>query len=279
MFDTVDHGILLQKLCMYGVCPAALQVWFSNYLQDRVQCTEVNNVLSEFKHITCGVPQDSILGPLIFILYVNDIEGVVTDCQLSLYADDTVMYYAHSSYIELMMTIRDDVHSTSQWLNLNKLTLNTKKTKFMVFGSKTRLRLCDDIPILINGDIIERVTEFKYLGIYLDETLNFDKHIKYVHNKASDKLGAIRKIRECLDQPTALRLYKSLVLPHFDYCDTIFMTATKDNLNKLQLLQNSVCRTLLLANRETHVSDMHLTLGLLYLDERRCLHFVYRSIK
>ena len=142
----------------------------------------------------------------------------------------------------------------------------------MVFGSKTRLRTCDDIPIFINGDVIERVKEFKYLGIYLDECLTFEKHSKYIYNKASSKLGAIRKIRERIDQSTALRLYKSLVLPHFDYCDTVYMTSSKEVLHKLQLLQNSVCRTLLLANRETHIQEMHTELGLLYLNERRGLH-------
>ena len=81
--------------------------------------------------------------------------------------------------------------------------------------------MCDDIPILINGDCIERVKEFKYLGVYLDETLTFEKRVSYSHNKASSKLGALRKSRDCLDQTTALRLYKSLVLPQFDYCDTI----------------------------------------------------------
>ncbi len=122
------------------------------------------------------MPQGSILGPLMRILYINDIESVITDCQLSLYADNTAVYYANSFYIELMITIRDDVHSISQWLNMNKLTLNMKKTKFMIFGSRTGLRLCGNIPIIINGDAIEQVSEFKYLGVYLDETLTFEKH-------------------------------------------------------------------------------------------------------
>ncbi len=124
-FDTVDHSTLLSKLNMYGIGPGALD-WFRNYLHNRVQSTKVNNTLSNFLPISCGVPQGSILGPLMFILYLNDDESVVTDCQLSLYADDMAMYYANSSYIELMMTIRDDIHSVCQWLTLNKLTLNTK---------------------------------------------------------------------------------------------------------------------------------------------------------
>ena len=149
----------------------------------------------------------------------------------------------------------------------------------MLFGSKAKLRQAGEIPIFINGDIIERVSEFKYLGVFLDETLSFEKHTKYIHSKASSKLGAIHKICECVDQPTALRLYKSLVLPHFNYCNTGYMSASKETLQKLQLLQNSVCMTLLLANCESHICDMHKELGLLYLNECRSLHFCFQTYK
>ncbi len=90
----------------------------------------------------------------------------------------------------------------------------------MLFGTKNKLKQAGDAPIIINGDLIERDHEFKYLGVIMDETLSFDSHIKYIHEKASCKMGAIHKVRECIDECTALRLYKSLVLPHFDYCDS-----------------------------------------------------------
>ncbi len=127
-FDTVDHSILLRKLHMYGMGPGAVD-WFEHYLTNRVQCTKINNKLSDFQAITCGVPQGSILGPLMFILYINDMESVITDCKLSLYADDTALYFSNTSFVELMMTLRDEIHSVSQWQNLNKLTLNTKKNE------------------------------------------------------------------------------------------------------------------------------------------------------
>ena len=149
----------------------------------------------------------------------------------------------------------------------------------MVFGSKTRLKTATDMPLFINGDIIERVSVFKYLGVSLDESLTFEAHIDYIHNKASRKLGALHKVREYMDQEIALKLYKSLVLPHFDYCDTVYMTATQVSLNKLQLLQNSACRALLLSARDSHVQDMHTALGLLYLHEHRCLHFSFQIHK
>ena len=184
-----------------------------------MQCTKVNNVLSDYETVKCGVPQGSILGPLLFILYINDLESVITDCSISLYANDTALFYSNSSYIDLMLTIWDDIGSISEWLKCNRLTLNTKKTKFMIFGTRNKLRQVTNAPIFINGDEIEKVTNFKYLGVYLDETLSFDKHMDYIYNKACSKLGAIRKLRVNVDQSTALRLYKSLVLPHFDYCD------------------------------------------------------------
>ena len=136
----------------------------------------------------------------------------------------------------------------------------------MIFGSRSKLREVYEAPIYMNGDSIERVENFKYLGIYLDETLSFDKHISYMYNKACSNLGAIHKLRQNVDQLTGLRLYKSLVILHFDYCDSVYMTAKKEISNRLQLVQNSVCRANLLANREIHIAEMHMDLGLLYLN-------------
>ncbi len=263
---------------MYGMGMNTVE-WFVDYLSGRTQRTKVNDVLSGSRINSCGVPQGSILGPLMFILYINDMQNVITDCSISLYADDTALFYASRSYVDMMLAIRDDIGSVTEWLNLNKLTLNTRKTKFMIFGTKSRLKHCGDMPVIINGDVIERVTEFKYLGVILDEMLTFDAHIAYIHNKASKKMGAIRKVRQCVDENTALRLYKSLILPHFDYCDTVYMTATKESLQKLQLLQNHACRVMLLCDREAHILDMHTNLGLLLLDERRNLHFGFQLHK
>ena len=94
------------------------------------------------------------------MLYINDLHNVITDCSRSLYADDTALFYASKSYVEMMLAIRDDIGSVTQWLNLNKSTLNTRKTKFMIFGTDTKLKHCGDMLIIINGDVIE----FPYLN-------------------------------------------------------------------------------------------------------------------
>ncbi len=144
-------------------------------------------------------------------------------------------------------------------------------TKFIIFGSKSRMNRLPTLPVCIDGVEIERVEVFKYLGIFLHSHLNFEHHINVMHQKASRKLSALRKTREFVDQSTALMLYKSLVLPHFDYCDTVYMTASATHLNKLQLLQNSACRTILLAEARTSTDYMHNELDLLRLNERQKL--------
>ena len=135
------------------------------------------------------------------------------------------------------------------------------------------------MPIYVDGSEIELVEVFKYLGVYLDSQLTFDYHINVMHKKASKKLGALRKTREFVDQSTALMLYKSLVLPHFDYCDTVYMTTNAIHLNKLQLIQNSACRTILLAESRTSTEWMHNELGLLKLNDRRMLHLCFQLHK
>ncbi len=119
----------------------------------------------------------------------------------------------------------------------------------------------------------------KYLGVYLDCNLTFDKHVEYIADKAAKKLGVIRKVNECLNRSTVLTLYKSLILPLFDYCDTVYMCTSLGNLSKLQLLQNQACRTILLAGRYTSVKDMHCSLKLEMLNDRRNVHMALECHK
>ncbi len=270
-FDTIDHKILLQKLNKYGLGIRALG-WFTDYLTHRYQCTRVNYKTSETRLIKCGVPQGSILGPLLFILYINDLEHYLEGSRINLYVDDTALSVCSESFIDLILLLRQELFTVEQWLLANKLTLNASKTKYMLFGTKHKLNNIPNFNLYMGGELLERVESFKYLGVKLDQHLTFQDHIDWVYRKSSMKLGAIRKIRKNLTQPIALSLYKSLVLPHLDYCDIVFDCASKEHLNRLQIFQNSACRTILLADSDTHISDMHNQLGLLYLQNRRDLH-------
>ena len=167
-----------------------------------------------------------------------------------------------------------------EWLKANRLTLNTKKTKYVVFGTKHKLDyVADDLNIKIGNDKIEKVPHMKYLGVILDDHLTFDEHISQVHTRSSQNLGILRRSREYLDTNTSMTLYKSLVLPHLDYCDLVYMNTTVQNLNKLQLIQNGACRSILKAPKETSVDQMHKDLSLPTLAQRREYHMATECYK
>ncbi len=150
------------------------------------------------------------------------------------------------------------------------MTLNTEKTKFVVFGSRQRLRQVPELNLSINGEKLEQVQEMKYLGVILDKFLTFDLHVEYVHSKSVKRLGIVQKAREFLDLGTPVQLYQSLVWLHFDYCDIVYSCTTEANLQKLQKVQNSACncRILLRADRRAHVHDMHKRLKFMTLNQR-----------
>ncbi len=277
-FDTVDHNVLLKKLSKYGIGDRAVS-WFASYLKGRVQYTKVNGCLSKGRLIRCGVPQGSILGPMLFLLYVNDLAEYLGGCKTSLFADDTTVYCSSNSLVEIVLSLRLEASNIIQWLRANRLTLNVTKTKFMVLGTRQKLRGIEDISLQVDGETIEQVHHFKYLGLMLDDTLNFEEHIDILYRKTCAKLGAIKKARACVNQQTALTLYRSIVLPHIDYVDVAYMVATKESLKKLQLVQNVACRVILRADNRDSTSEMHKELGLLDLETRRNMHLSFTSHK
>ena len=138
-FDTVEHNILLQKLYHYGIGGNALQ-WFNSYLSNRYQYVNYNNTSSDMKLITCGVPQGSILGPLMFLLYINDISSVSSILFSILFADDTTLFYSSKNLQELSDVINNELSKMMEWLNANRLSLNIDKTNFMIFRPKGKKR-------------------------------------------------------------------------------------------------------------------------------------------
>ncbi len=228
--------------------------------------------MSNYAHVQCGVPQGSILGPLLFILYINDLNEYLTTCTTNLYADDTAIYYSGDSQIDIILALRLELDLVKEWLRANKLTLNIAKTKSMYFGLRQTLNKLNHITLSIDGQELEQVQIFKYLGIMLDEALTFEHHVTYVCKKANQKNGVLRKIRKFLTQKLTLMLYKSLVLPQFDYVDVVYMTATNEQLSRLQLIQNKSCRIILRAHKRTNIAEMHTILNLPMLDTRRNNH-------
>ena len=213
-FDTLDHNILLSKLSYYGVAGPA-NALFRSYLSDRRQYVDFNGILSNTQVIYTGVPQGSILGPLLFLIYINDLPSVSNIFNMLMYADDTTLYCnignettEHDINIELSKVYR--------WLSSNKLSINVKKSKFMVFH--TNQRQVTYPKLIINNREIERVTQFNFLGLILSSNLKWHHHINHISLKISRVIGIMYRIKDIYPESILLMIYNALIFPHFNYC-------------------------------------------------------------
>ena len=237
-FDTVDHSILFSKLERYGIRGLALTM-MKNYLSDRYQFVEYNGVQSEKLLIKCGVPQGSILGPLLFLLYINDLPNVSKVLSTTIFADDTNMFITGSDAYSMINTINTEMKSVVNWLNCNKLSLNVSKSHYMLFNNKKVMPNCS---IFINGQQVERVCETKFLGVLIDEKLSWKSHISFLKKKISRNIGILRKAKKVLNESTLLNLYYSFIYPYFLYGIEVWGSAYKTNINTLFKLQKRIVR-------------------------------------
>ena len=220
-FDTIGHSLLLKKLSSIGIKGKELK-WFEDYLKDRTQTVGVGGVSSDPLSITSGVPQGSILGPLLFVLHVNDLPHSIRHCNVLMYADDTVLFCAGQNTSVIQETLNQDLSNISAWLQDNSLFLNTTKTETMLFGTHAKLAKFKDFNININGLSIKRVYEFMYLGVIFDDTISWTSHIKYIVSRAGKRLGMLSRLRRNLTVHAANTLYLSFIRPIFDYCDSVW---------------------------------------------------------
>ena len=171
-FDTVNHSILLSKLCSLGVLNASPAYnWFESYLSNRCQVTVCNGTKSSPETVQIGVPQGSILGPLLFKLYINDLPDYLEHCDVTLYADDTVLFISDKSLHNIKSYMNSDLEKLNNWLKLNHLTLSISKSKFMIIASSQRLNKIDSISFKVDNIDLDEVSSFKYLGIVINNRL------------------------------------------------------------------------------------------------------------
>ena len=233
-FDTIDHDILLKKLYTYYNISRKSIKWFTNYLTNRQQKIVRQDQCSTVLPISIGVPQGSILGPTLFVMFVNDLFNVINnnECKMIMYADDTVVYTSSKIINDGFMHLERNLHSILTWCNNNRLTLNVSKTKHMIVGPTLKDNLTVGRNLQYKNQMIETVSEYNYLGIELDNKLTMENHINKSVKKATKKMYMIYKIRTCLSKkPTAL-LYKQLVRPHLEYCDFLIDSSLKRHVDK-----------------------------------------------
>ena len=233
-YDTVNHQILLKKIEYFGITGKNAN-WVKNYLNERKQCTHANNVLSNEEIITCGVPQGSVCGPLLFLLYINDISKVLNKCKVSLYADDTVLYFSGKNLDEVITIVQNDLVLLSNWCSKNRLTINCKKTKYCIYGMRSIVKKSKthDTIISLNNTVLEKVCSYKYLGFILDDQLNFNKHMKELMNTVTHKLYLLSRIRKYLTKRASITVFKTMILSLIEYGDIIYSGTNKSNMDKI----------------------------------------------
>lgn len=183
-FETINRKLLISKLKEIGLRNNVLK-WFESYLSNRSQRVKYKFAISDQLQVEHGVPQGTILGPLLFSLYINDIAKNVQDCKISLFADDTILYISGTDYNQMCLKMNRELDVIDKWLCKNSMQLNLDKTKYMILGKNYKLLGLNTLNcnITINNYDIEKVKEIKYLGVIIDENLNFKKHCDYVLNK------------------------------------------------------------------------------------------------
>lgn len=275
-FDTVNHDILLSKLHSYGI-RGVPHDWFRNYLSNRSQYVSINNSKSDNLLIKCGVPQGSILGPLLFLLYINDLDFISKIITLIMFADDTNIFISGHNLESLSLIANTELKKLGHWFSANLLSLNIKKTNYILF-SNTQL---PNIPLRLNTDSVIRVYETKFLGVVIQSNLKWNTHIGIVKNKICKSIGIMNKAKNILASAHLKILYHSLIEPYLNYCCIVWGSPEKNiNLESLLKLQKRGLRIILHTNYRAHSRPLFHKLKILNIYDlcrSQIVTFVYRS--
>ena len=259
-FETIDHTIMLERLQRtFGFRGTVLE-WFNSYLTDRTQSVCIDGVKSHQCPLVYGVPQGSVLGPVLFTLYTQPLSDVIVrhDCSFHKYADDTEI--SKSATPELFTSTQTSVQSCIvdilSWMNSNKLMLNPGKTEVMLSGTKLRLGQIDAVSLPIEDSIIPFQPFVKYLGVTIDQTLSMHHQISNVCRSTFLALKRIASIRPFLSANSTATLVHATVTSRLDYCNSILFDLPAEQLNRLQRVQNNAARLVLKKSRRDHVTPL-----------------------
>ena len=260
-FDTIDHDILLKKLELYGI-RGHMNSWFKSYLSNRRQYVEINEFRSPESQIKLGVPQGSILGPILFLLYISDLYKSSNKLNFVHFADDSTVYSKGKNINDLVTMTNQELSKVEAWLNANRLSLNVNKSACSFITNKNILNAP---AVQIRNQDITLVDKFKFLGVTVDNKLSFKDHISNICSKISRSYSILFKLSHFIPSQTIKKLYYSMVYPFITYALEVWGKSCKTQIKRVKNVMNK-CVKLLSINNSSNNAD-YLKLNLLQFDE------------
>ena len=277
-FNRVWHKGLLFKLKKFGIGGRLLD-WFTDYLKDRCQRVIINGQTSEWQHIKAGVPQGSNLGPLLFLVFINDIVHVIQHCQIRLFADDTCLYISVDNRNDAAEMINRDLANVQSWADQWLITFSPPKTKTLLISNKSTINAHPDL--ILQGHIISSVPQHKHLGIVLNHNLRWNAHINDVVARCTKKINLMKQFKFELDRKSLEIIYLSFIRRSVEYGDVLFAGTYGSDLCKLDRLQVEAMRIVTGATEKSNINLLYEDLGWSYLETRRqhhCLTLMYKIV-
>ena len=228
----------INQLYHYGIHGDSL-VWFKSYLSYRKQYVHINGINSEITTVTCGVPQGSVLGPLHFLIYINDLPNISNKLKFYLFADDTNIYLESDELIDLEKVMNKELVKLYKWLSTNRFSLNISKTNFVIFAPNNKQKF--HVTIHINKVAIEEVQHVKYLGVLIDSQLTFNYHIDELNRKVSRAIGVLYKLRPFVTSKVIANVYYAIIYPFLLYGIVVWSNVGKTLLTPIHLLEKKIC--------------------------------------
>ncbi len=269
-FDFINHDLLLVKLRHYGIRGLPL-LWLSSYLTNRSQRVKVNNICSTVSSITAGVPQGSILGPLLFNLFINDVFQFNSPCsEIYLYADDTAIIFSSDSNTNLQAIVNNFFATYCNWCMQNCIVVNPVKSNFLTFNSS-------NITVSLNGHFLDNPKFVRYLGVFIDDKLLWSNHVSYVTKMCCQRIGIFRKILPCLPNYVVILYYNAFIRSCFSYCLMFWFGNNRSGRHKLiDKIDNLICKLL----SKLHINQLVQTANVSFCNtydvyKMQCLSFMY----
>ena len=276
----MNHDILLRKLHHYSI-RGFVHDWIRSYLENRTQYVQINNISSGKCINTHGVPQGPILGPLLFLIQINDLPNASDIFKFNLFADDSTISYTFdpSDLVGARVVVNGELNHVYRWLCSNKVKINIYETKYIVFSYRNRIIFAQ---VKFGGGIILQTDNCKFLGLHLDEALKFDKHIIYISCKISKSIGILNRVKFTFPSEIMLPLYFSIIHPYIMYAIEFWYAAPSYLSNRILVLQKKSVRIVYNLPYNDHTRNYFALSGLLtlpYLYKRSILLYMFKTLK